>query len=871
MSPLQQAIHCYQLPERDQALRQILSNEENRKIVELWIKNHPATISFSPMLKDLRHRIQPASSSQETSFMIENKILSGHFDEDFIDLIKTHLELKTLTISDVEKNLPLLLDHASTQDIAAILKAAETPLSNFPPLSNTQMIRLSAILVAKDVPKTPDDRLPPYIKKFIEIYQTKRSIVDFKRLDLTAEEKNVAIANFIERNRLAILKVKYDLQDDELLELAPYLRYVDLRAFKKIELGQKLLKNCPNLNALFIDSGQFLDRIRVLPLCQEFICPGTVLTELPELPRCQKLDCSKSKMLRVLPALPMCRILDCHGCGFLEILPELPLCQELSCHDCSHLIALPDLPLCQKLSCHNCSVLGTLPSALPLCQKLDCSSCGDLIMLPELPLCQTLDCYYNYRLATLPALPLCTKLDCYKCESLTTLPALPNCKKIDCTNCPRLTELQALPVCEILVCNDCVSLSALPPLPRCQRLYCGHTSLTTLPPLPNCHTLHCNSCALTEFPEIPYNAHVVTVDNSPSFATIPLPLSLPFTSLHIHIEKFISAPVHLLLQLGDHLLINKPFPNIYYFEKGALNRAIDIGGVRRDFVTKLCLTLFKENGLKLEDNFPIAASDQDERAYRTLGCIFAQCYPEKSFYKTGPLFDPGVYQCMLIPNPGSIEWYLTNYLTLINAHEAVRQMLCTSQNAPQLDEEDLTQAAYLAEPEGLDLSKYDRSFFDDPKNRAAVRNEIIKRAKQDPRLKAISWMAQELRKRVPEIELNLQERIEGILNKAALKRKLTWEFTSSQFAGTQAYLMNWIDNHEKILEKFVYAVTGTRAICANDILIQVFDRDKNFIPIAHTCTFTLELSGNYESQEVFDQKIGYFLENALTSSGFTDV
>lgn len=130
-------------------------------------------------------------------------------------------------------------------------------------------------------------------------------------------------------------------------------------------------------------------------------------------------------------------------------------------------------------------------------------------------------------------------------------------------------------------------------------------------------------------------------------------------------------------------------------------------------------------------------------------------------------------------------------------------------------------------------------------------------------------MAQELRKRVPVLAHNLQERVEGILNKVALKRKLKWEFTSSRFHKTQGYLSHWIDNHEEKLEKFVYAVTGNRTLCADDLKIQVFDRDKNFIPVAHTCFFSLELSGNYESQEVFDQKIDYFLENALEGSGFT--
>lgn len=133
-------------------------------------------------------------------------------------------------------------------------------------------------------------------------------------------------------------------------------------------------------------------------------------------------------------------------------------------------------------------------------------------------------------------------------------------------------------------------------------------------------------------------------------------------------------------------------------------------------------------------------------------------------------------------------------------------------------------------------------------------------------------MAQEVRKKVPDIKGNLQQRMEGVLNKEALKRKLTWELTHSKdprFIKTQEYLVNWIDRNKDKLEKFVYAVTGLRTLCPKPLSIQVFDRDKDFIPVAHTCFFSLELSANYESQEVFNQKIDYFLENALAGSGFT--
>lgn len=789
MNPI---IQCYR--NRDEiALGNHLANQEERRIVALWIQSHPAEVHESPMLADLRQRITPGAPVPFTpaARFIEEKILAGQTEELLkclpgelskqIHLIKTHFELKTLILS--KEWLPLLLDHVSTKDIRDILKPGSLP--DVSSLSTSQTLRLRVIL-------NEGKKIPSQQKASADIEKIK------KNEGLTRQERLISIALYIETHRLSLTFLRPVIQDEEFLELATYLRYVDLTDFENIELGQQILKKCSNLNELELNNDRFLEGITALPLCQSLICNNfTALTALPSLPLCEYLKCFQCPTLKVLPELPHVQKLYLHDCRTLEALPQLPLCAELTSVNSIALTSLPELPLCVDLDCKNCNVLAAIP-ALPLCTKIKCKNLPALTALPELP--------------------LCAKLDVEGCSALAALPLLSKCIKLDC--------------------RGCSSLSILPPLPVCEALYCA-------------------GCPLRELPEIPSTANVYSVEEGVN--------ALPFNTLDINLEKFSTHPVDLLLLLGDHLLKNLPFPNIYYFEKGVRNQAIDCGGVRRDFVTKLCCHLFGRQGLKLEDNFPSAASPGEENAYRSLGALLAKCYPANSYYKTGPLFDPAVYRCLQTPNPGSDEWFLTNYLQLVNAPQIF------SQEVPQLTQEGLSTLAYLVEPDAEDISRYTPEYFSAPENRAALGSALLEKAKQDGRLIALSWMAHEFTNRIPNPGRNLQEMVEGILNQEALKRQLTFKLIHPKFAGTRAYLTHWIDHHPDQLEKFVYAVTGIRTLCANRLVIEVYDRVNNFIPVAHTCSFTLELSGNYENQAVFDEKMKCFLDNALAGSGFSAI
>ncbi len=877
MNPIQTYLDIYKTHNDETITREVdilLSDEDTCKVIQTWLNSHRTVAHISPMISKLQNRIRaPSSEASEvtpiffSALNIENKILNQNIDEliDFfnkspkeflghIDLIKMHIELKTLSENDIRKLLPVLLDHASTQDIGDILSISP-PVGDIPQaLTKQQLIRLTAAL-----PKNQDKAtLPPFAIALTEFLEKKeedlRTAIDkINAVDgLNEEEKNSLMAHYIERHEIPLKDLKGILSDEKLLKLAPYLRYVNLKDFD-VELGKNILKKCKYLNYLRVADGRILEGLIELPFCQKLSClKCTNLTALPKLPMCKELFCKGSTHLTSLPELPLCEKLDCSNCTDLTSLPKLPHCKVLFCKDCTRLTSLPELSLCEELYCYGCTHLTSLPK-LPMCKELYCGDCTRLTSLPELSLCEELYCYGCTHLSSLPQLPLCKKLYCYGCTHLTSLPQLSLCEELYCQDCTHLTSLPQLPLCKKLHCQDCTNLTSLPGLPRCQEL-------------------ECYGCPLNELPELPFGAEVISVEEGVQ--------GLPFTSLNIDIEKFTTDPKSLLLQVGEHLLQNKPMPNIYYFEKGERNSAIDVGGVRRDFFSKIFMHIFQENGLKMEGSFPVAApsNETNETAYRTLGCLMALSYPQNSFYKTGPLFDPNVYQYLGEINLAPEDWFLTNYLDKVGVSKAVLQLVNLNKECPTLEEADLSKLPYILDPENLDPSIYNQTYLSSQENRKKVRKTILKYAMEDLNLKAIRWMGEELTKRVQVNKNDLQRRVEGVLDKESLIKKLQWEDgDDEQLLGnaliqrTKNYLTTWINTHETELQKFVYAVTGIRALCSKPVGIKILNREEGFVPTSHTCFFTLDVGAHCKDQEQFDKNMGIFLANALHASGFTNI
>jgi hypothetical protein len=121
----------------------------------------------------------------------------------------------------------------------------------------------------------------------------------------------------------------------------------------------------------------------------------------------------------------------------------------------------------------------------------------------------------------------------------------------------------------------------------------------------------------------------------------------------------------------------------------------------------------------------------------------------------------------------------------------------------------------------------------------------------------------------------LQDRVEGILTVEALKESLEWDFKPTvrnrDRTKTRDFLLKWIDTNSGVerLSLFVRAVTGNKTLNGDPIKIDVGRRDKDFIPIAHTCFNTLDLTGQCKSQEQFNAKLEMLLDLTKAGSGFS--
>ncbi len=462
------------------------------------------------------------------------------------------------------------------------------------------------------------------------------------------------------------------------------------------------------------------------------------------------------------------------------------------------------------------------------------------------------------------AFHLCTNIHHLTIESneFTTLPPLPYCQTLHGRKCGNLREVGALPSCKHIYFNDCPNLQLLPALPNCRYFMTD-----------NCPTL-------TQLPEFPWNATVYHGDGE-------------MTKLKVDINDLATNPKKWLLKLGKFLLKRQPFPNVYYFENGQRNEAVDVGGVRRDFIARLCDKLFiKDNTDNEHLNFeeegyvpaPETASEEAKLAanklkdcYRTLGKFFAICLQPNSYFKTGPLLPVELYQCISCPTlPRTTseecgEWYLNGYLTLRKSQDLIPYLSGQTAIPDEMPEEMRRRLTYFVNSEAEKLLTTEEICA----QITAICAELIKEAFEDKQLLALREIVLSMEETLGEtrwLEVcrggseQLKDRIEGVLSQEALRTRIVWkpsegiDISSKQYMDTQAYLDNWIGRADMAkLRSFVRAVTGNNALGSDRLKIEVYNRGDQNYPSSHTCFFSMELSCDYPNQPHFDEKIEHFL------------
>lgn len=867
--------------ERETALREALSSEQVQNAVNSWLMDHESLISSSPFLQDLEGRVRHIEAAEsycglsrvfnylfgkpDVEGLILSKDLQGleHYlrnnpDEFWsnLGLLKMHLELNTISINEL---LPIL-----TAAAGSMMQPQSRPYIDDNPFLENEPTPYPSIFAAfSSELKNADD------------------------LEALVKQDEVSLSSYLADPKLCSEFCSYYILQKPLAAI-PFLKRLPVDVMVKFLKTKDSQDNSPlhypdTLQALlpFLLDTLSMDDLDTL-IHRNYKSDGNTAV-VSKFDNVEFSKLSKSQQLRLGSLLAYNNSFGMYyaWCGprWIENSPVLknhflflmrhrtangsPYLNENDPDKLVQLIEDFKLPL-RELGLSRRALL----LAAPKLRYADFEGFQDeSLMMEMLSQCRSLD-YLSIK----------------NWRTITKVPAnaLANCQTLICTGCTNLQLPPVLPQCHTFTCNRCSTWESLPALPLCKELNCEScTGLREIPPLPLCQILRCGGTNLRQLPEVPFSARVITciLEEVDFFSN---PRGLAFTKLEVDFDQLSNEPIKVLLDLGEkHLLQHMPFPNIYYFSNGKLNEAIDIGGVRRDFVTRLSENLLK-GGLHLEDGLPV---DEDQEAcYRTLGALFAHCYPVDSYFKTGPLFSNAAYRCMAAPGVlGSEEWLLSNYLHLIKAPASAFQIVDLEKPSPVLSDGDRLLLTSHDNNAGIG-DVYGQEYFNDLTNRQNLRAALLEEAKEDKRLKAISFMADEMKKILGEEEWAslqlfggdaLKERVEGVLSAEALLKKLVWQVTPNvdkeHEERTKTFLINWINGNKNNLDQlslFVRAVTGNKTLGPDPLVIQIQNLEQNYIPAAHTCSFSLDLPANYPNQHHFNMQLKKLLTEGLAGQGF---
>ena len=340
---------------------------------------------------------------------------------------------------------------------------------------------------------------------------------------------------------------------------------------------------------------------------------------------------------------------------------------------------------------------------------------------------------------------------------------------------------------------------------------------------------------------------------------------------------FKDNPKKLLLALGDVLLNGNPFPQIGYVN----SPAIDVGGVRRDFITRLFRSLFSKGKVEthlriLPDGLPSSYVSKDtgddsedtEKALRTIARVFALCCSKNSYFKIGNVFPEKFFELLTtMKHVAQIELNDQNRVEDLQVFMRMpNEILQIFEGVPDLDDTDLE---FWLDTFMDDMIDDPRVFLNEEKNRERLIKEMVNEEKKRPEINALRIIAQELKKilgedqwkrLIDEGDVMMNKRIQGELSANKLKEKIIWiEHTRTRNDDkekTKGYINTWITSVEKEkLGDFVFFVTGNRTLSSEPIKIEINNLDSNRLPVGHTCAFLLEIPGTYPDQETFNKKL----------------
>lgn len=769
-------------------------------------------------------------------------------------------------------------------------------------IDNHNLLYLAKILFEDDSIESPLEtlkcHLPEKIQRYCSLFNVCANVDDFweainKIESFELIDKYRALSLFMETKRIPYIEIMdSNFGKEHLGQFTPYLRYGNLANLSK-EAILRVLEEAKDLSYIII-SNDLIESLPNLPNCKILNCKAR-LSRLPELPSC-KIVTVVSQYLTQAPTLSSAQFLNFSDCLNVTEICSQPNCKTLFVP--KNVTKIGEIPHCKQFYNLNGGIKILPP--LSKCESLNIKG-SSVETLPDLPLVKFFDCSET-DIRIIPNLPQCIAIHCTDAKNLQRVLGLPLAANVTFINCDSLDELPDLRLCRFLLLMGCLSLQHLPErLEHCIDFFSqDNHSLISIPDLPECVRFFCHICpSLVGIPRMLPSCSDFTLEDCGHIFNRPLLKG----ELEIDLEELAQDPIKVLIQFDQQLTPpNYIFPRIYYkkSQEFQLEEPIDIGGVKRDFLTRLMESLFKKTDessrvLPMEQGEPLA-DEQTGDYYFILGKIFTLCYLEDSPFKTGSILPLTTYHKIATLPYKIKENELTDQDLIgiyILFYDLKNVLKLFNPNIPleSIEIETLDEAFYLVEDGDYgwnnqnSLNEYHQdkiAFFQSPAYREQFSKALFQDARKNKRLTAVMLIGKSMAKFFSEEEWDalraqggdvLHDRIEGVLTSESLLKNILWEYsenvTIEDHEKTKRYMETWIkDASLEKLRLFLRFATGISTLSSEPVTIQVYNQGKDNIPISHTCSNTVEISAGYSTQNHFNYKIEYSMAEGMGGTSF---
>lgn len=366
----------------------------------------------------------------------------------------------------------------------------------------------------------------------------------------------------------------------------------------------------------------------------------------------------------------------------------------------------------------------------------------------------------------------------------------------------------------------------------------------------------------------PRSEHSLEMHEFISDVTEPNPLnSIDLVSKH---PKMVLAGILPTLEYG--------LPHIEYTNSPAQ----DLGGVSRDFVTKIFKSLCDpETGRKLsilkstDDRFfpklSLPCKEVDVCALSAVGALFAACLRGYKTTFIGSHFNPILFNMIYGLFQSLPEMEMTpNQLAEIDPAKGMSELIFKklytiyTKEYLHFTDEQIADTLKGEVPDGWE------DFWDESSKEEIVeviRGTFIIAQSLIAHLKnpwgygngiATSSSAEEFRRK-----------IEGVISKEMVLNSLKW---NKKHEATQGYLIRWIEEaSDEMLQKFVETAAGSSSLGPNtELEIRLYSETER-LPTFHTCSFEIDLPDGYPNYGAFQTKFEQSLEFATVGDGFQNI